>query len=163
MLPRCPISRVFTIAASLVFGLTVLFSASSAYAQPSGGDIGLGGQVGEPTGVSLKVYQPGSVSYDFLAAFDLEDFFFLNVHGIFQRQLGDPDNLYLFYGPGGFVGIHDRPWNKDDDVALGISGRIGLSLFIEEFEIYGQLTPRIEVAPRTNGEVGGGVGFRYYF
>jgi hypothetical protein len=38
-----------------------------------------------------------------------------------------------------------------------------LNVIIERFEIYAQITPRISVVPDTEGDVGGGVGLRYYF
>ncbi len=155
-------SRSTLIGAVFILGLC-LFSVSSASAQEVSGDIGLGGQVGEPAGITLKAYNPGGMSYDFLAAFDLDDFFYLNVHGTFERSISDDGQVNVFYGPGGFVGLYDRPRDLDDELALGISGRLGLNFYVEQFEIYVQVTPRIEVVPATNGDVGGGLGFRYYF
>lgn len=142
--------------------LLVLLAVPSAYAQ-RGGTTGLGGQVGEPSGLTLKLYNPGAVSYDFLAAWDLDDFFFLNVHGLYERPLGNERNLRFFYGPGVFVGFRDRPREDDDDVVVGISGSLGLSFWVDRFEVYGQITPRLSVLPDTDGDVGGGLGIRFYF
>lgn len=147
----------------VLVGVIVGLCASPAAAQDFEDNIGLGGQIGEPSGITMKVYEPGGMSYDFLAAFDLDDFFYLNVHGLFERQIDDDENLNLFYGPGAFVGIYDRPRDRDDDVALGVSGRVGINFYIEEFELFAQITPRIEVIPATDGDIGGGLGFRYYF
>lgn len=145
---------------ALLFLVCLLFSTAS-YAQPANGQTGIGGQIGEPSGVTLKLYNPNGLSYDFLAAFDLDNFFFLNVHGLYHRPIEDIEGeVNVFYGPGGFIGIHDR---GDDEVALGISGTVGLNYLIEQFEIYAQITPRFEVIPRTDGEIGGGLGVRFYF
>jgi hypothetical protein len=46
---------------------------------------------------------------------------------------------------------------------IGISGQFGLNFFVEQFEVFLQLTPRLHVLPATDGDVGGGVGLRYYF
>ena len=67
-------------------------------------------------------------------------------------------NYYL--GPGAFVIIKER---RDDDILLGISGNFGINFFIERFEVFLQITPRLSVVPDTDGDVCGGVGLRYYF
>ncbi len=142
----------------------------SAQAQRAPGQLGLGGQVGSPSGITLKVYNPNTISYDFLAAWDLGDFFFLNVHGLYERplQLEGTSGVEYFFGPGGYIGFEDRddgPRRRDDDdVVLGISGRLGINIPVEQrFEFFMQVTPRINLIPDTEGDLGGGVGLRYYF
>lgn len=144
----------------LVFGTVFTFSAA---AQRSAGSAGIGAQFGQPTGLTLKIYNPSGMSIDFLAAWDLSDFFFLNVHGLYERPLGSTDNLFYFVGPGAFIGVRDRGEFRDDDVALGISGTLGLSIVFGPVELFGQVTPRLELVERTDGDVGGGAGFRFYF
>ena len=144
------------------FLLIAFFIASPADAQPTGGDVGLGLQIGDPSGITLQFYNPGGTTWDFLAAWDIDDFFFLNVHALYYRDLGDDPRLHLFYGPGAFVGFRDRG-SRDDDVVLGISGTVGLGFMIEEFQIFGSVTPRLSIVPGTNGNVGAGIGVRYWF
>ena len=147
------------------FCLALLMSAmavSDAQAQRQPGAIGIGGQIGQPSGITLMVYNPSAMSYDFLAAWDTDDFFFLNAHGLFERHLGNRGQLHFFYGPGAFIGFRDRD-EGDDDTVAGLSGRVGLGLLIDRFEIYGQVTPRLALTPGTEGDVGGGLGFRFYF
>ncbi len=146
----------------LILGVIVTHT-SPAAAQNVDGNIGLGGQVGQPAGISLKVYNPERMSFDFLAAYDLDNFFFLNVHGLFERPISDNEALNLIYGPGVFIGTYNRPRGADDDVALGVSGRIGLNYYIKQFELFIQITPRLEITPTTTADLGGGLGFRYYF
>lgn len=134
-----------------------------AQAQRAPGDVGIGGQIGNPSGVTLKVYRERFPSYDFLAAWDLDDFFFLNAHLLYEEHLGNSQNVHFFFGPGGFLGVNDRPADREDDAVIGLSGRVGLNVIVERFEIYGQVTPRISVVPDTEGNVGGGVGIRFYF
>lgn len=143
----------------LAVGLILLVRPTAA--QPAG-DVGLGLQVGTPSGVTLQFYNPGGTSWDFLAAWDIDDFFFLNVHALYYRGLGSDSRLHLFYGPGAFVGFRDRG-SSDDDVVLGISGTVGIGFMIDAFQIYGAVTPRLSVMPSTDGDVGAGVGVRYYF
>lgn len=146
----------------LLLGIVLLTSAP-AEAQRRPGGVGFGGQIGEPSGVTIKVYNPNAVSYDFLAAWNLDDFFYLNVHGVYERHLNDEGSAHFFFGPGGFVGLRDRPRDEDDDVVLGISGTFGVNYFIERAELFAQVTPRLSLVPDTDGDVGGGIGVRFYF
>jgi len=141
--------------------LALVASPEDARAQAPRGNVGLGGQIGEPSGLTLKVYRRPGFAYDFLAAWDLDDFFFLNVHGLYERPLEDSP-LRWYLGPGGFVGIANRG-RGDDEVVLGVSATVGLNFFAEQFEVFLQLTPRLALTPDTDGDLGGGIGLRYYF
>lgn len=156
-------NRAAGIVTTLAFVCLCIAIVSPAQAQRRSGDLGLGGQIGEPSGITLKIYNPSSVSYDFLAAWDLDDFFFLNVHGTYERRVGNNPNVRFFFGPGGFIGFRDRGRDRDDDVVAGISGTFGISFWVEQFEIYARLTPRLSVVPDTDGDLGGGLGLRFYF
>ncbi len=145
---------------TLCLAVLLLFSFSApALAQRPPGDFGVGGVIGDPSGISLKFYQRSDFSYDFLVAWDLNDFLFLNAHGLFERPLQNAP-FRFFYGPGGYIGILDR--GRDNDVVLGISGNFGLSYFIEQFDIFVQVTPRFNVVPSTDGDLGAGIGVRFY-
>ena len=62
------------------------------------------------------------------------------------------------------MGFRDQPRDRDDDTVAGLSATAGLGfLFSERFELYGQVTPRIALTPATEGDIGGGIGFRVYF
>lgn len=147
------------IAAFLFFSLGNL---STAEAQPQGRNVGLGGQIGSPSGVTLKMATPGrAFAWDFLAAWDLGDFFFLNMHGNFQEWVDPETNVGFYYGPGGFVGFYER--RNDTDAVFGLSVMGGVNLFVERFEFFAQIMPQLEVIPSTDGHFRGGVGLRYYF
>jgi hypothetical protein len=158
------------IGALLVLGLFLGAAfAPGAHAQRTSGSVGLGGQVGEPSGLTLKFYNEDTPSYDFLAAWSLvDDNFFLNGHALWNypieaENLDADQQLEWFVGPGGFLRIVDAGSN-DDEAEIGISGTVGLNFVLDQrFEFFGQITPRIAVIPDTDGDVGGGIGFRYYF
>lgn len=132
---------------------------NNALSQRASGDVGIGVQVGKPTGLTLKFYNQGT-STDILAAWDWDNFFFLNVHAIFDTHLNDENTIHLFYGPGGFIGIHDEPGDNRTD--FGISGNFGLDFLINNFEIFVQATPRLSLENTDNFNMGGGIGFRFY-
>lgn len=123
--------------------------------------LGVGGQLGEPSGVTLKVYNANAPSYDFLAAWSLQDDnVFLNGHLLFENRISTTNldrPLEWFVGPGAFVGLSGNG-------VLGVSGTIGLNLILtDQLSIYGRVTPRLGLAPSTRGDVGGGLGIQYFF
>lgn len=152
----------FLLAGLLAAGLFFSFS-NIAFAQRPDG-VGIGIQLGRPSGLSLNLPTNGRASIDLLAAWDLDDFFFLNGHALFQQSIGSDPQLGLFYGPGAFIGVRDRGrWEFSDEVYAGISGTIGLNYFIDRFEIYLRATLRLQLIDETDGGAGGGLGLRYYF
>lgn len=149
----------FALTAAL--GLALL-AAGPAQSQDRSGTA-IGGQIGSPAGLTLKIDQGGGPAIDLLAAFDLDNFFFLNGHLLFEEGVGQEAGLHVLYGPGAFVGVHDRPTGQSDEVGLGLSGTLGLGFYVRQFEIYLRVTPRLEVLPSTGGDIGGGLGARWFF
>jgi hypothetical protein len=152
--------RALAITTALLIGVGISSSGAMAQTNTPPGSWGLGGQIGSPSGISLKWYDAPGRAYELLGAWDLDDFFFLNLHMLFERPLPESP-LNFYYGPGAFIGVHER--RRDDDLVLGISGNFGLNFFTERFEVFLHLTPRLNLVPNTNGRIGGGVGIRYYF
>src|SRR5690606_2675290 len=66
-------------------------------AQGPATDVGLGGQICYPSGVTLKLYQRFGLAYEFFASWDLDRFFFLNGHVLFERLIPDSP-LHYFIG-----------------------------------------------------------------
>ncbi len=151
-----------TILAALLVGLCV--GALPAQAQRTSGAAGLGVQAGEPSGVTLKIYNADAPSYDVLAAWSFNDFLFLNGHALFEQRLSAQNveqPVHWFIGPGAYIGVRD---DDGSEAGLGISGTIGLDILLaEQFELYIQATPRFELISETEPNIGGGLGLRYYF
>jgi len=148
-----------------LFGLVMFFTnLPIQYAQRPSPSVGIGFQAGDPTGLSLQFYKSRGMTTDILFAYHFDNFFFLNVHGLWDTHLDRGEHFHLYYGPGGFVGIRTfKNEPRTDEVAAGISGNLGLNLVLSRFEIFGQVTPRLEVTPATNLDIGGGVGLRFFF
>ena len=126
--------------------------------------LGIGVHIGEPTALSVQ-YQPrGGMAADFLFAYDLNDYLFINGHGLWKRTLDDGGHFSFYYGPGAFVllrGPRRDRWN--DDAQLGLSGNFGLSFRFSRIDLFAQITPRFSVVPATEFGVGGGFGGRFWF
>lgn len=160
--------RFCALAGALVLALALLPSAAHGQTRPQG-TVGLGGQVGDPSGVTLKLYRSQGLgleryltvsAFDFLAAWDLDNFFYLNAHVLTERPIEDsPLNYYL--GPGLVFGVRDE--RPGSDVVLGVSAQFGLNFFVDAFEVFLHLTPQLHLVPETEGRFGGGLGLRYYF
>ncbi len=144
----------------LLITLALAFKVDILLAQRVNGEVGIGAQVGQPTGVTLKIFRERA-SLDFLAAYNWDDFFFLNVHSIYDVHLNDRNTSHFFYGPGGFIGVRDRRGN--DQVELGVSASFGLDFIFDKIEIFVQATPRLALSPGTEFDMGGGAGLRIYF
>lgn len=147
-----------TARAALVAGVLFVAGFSDARAQGTErhGDFGLGGQVGTPTGLTVKWYPRRTFAFDVLARWNLEDFF--NLHGLREWSF-DVSPLHVFLGPGVVLGRDEA----SDDPLTGLSGMLGANFFLERFEVHFQVTPRVLVSPDLDGELGWGVGLRYYF
>jgi hypothetical protein len=145
-----------------LFALVVASVSSRSYGQ-SDRDIGVGIQLGSPTGLTVKLHADDRTSYDFLAAWDLDDFFFVNAHFLWERRVeeGVDQDLRMFYGPGAFIGFFDR--NAGDEAGLGVSGTAGAAMWFGAVELYIQITPRFSLIPDTDFAIGGGLGARLYF
>ncbi|MDX1477824.1 MAG: hypothetical protein R3301_08945 [Saprospiraceae bacterium] len=148
--------------AGLIATMLLVCLVVPANAQRASGDVGIGAHIGQPTGLSLKFYKP-TTSVDVLAAWDLDDFFYINVHGIWDEHLNDAQTVHFYYGPGVFLGLRDRGGDvRRDETAFGVSGAFGIDFLIRRFELFAQLTPRIELIESTDFDLGGGIGFRFY-
>ncbi|MCB0551519.1 MAG: hypothetical protein KDD19_28395 [Phaeodactylibacter sp.] len=151
---------------SALFVALLVFAFSSGLQAQRPGGVGIGVQLGDPSGLSLNLPTSGRASIDLLAAWDLDNFFFLNGHALFMQPLGSVPELGVFYGPGLFIGVRDRDtrrWDFEDEIYAGLSGTVGLNYFINQFEIYLRATLRLQLIDKTDGSAGGGLGLRYYF
>ena len=144
-------SRLF----SLLAGAFLVFTlgTSDARAQST---TWIGGEIGDPSGLVLRPDYDGGSSLEFMAAWDLDEFFFLNVHRMSETPIQPGRPLYFMIGPGIFVGVQDQP--TDEEVVFGVSGRVGLGFGGEGYRVYGAVTPRLSVVPDTDGQVGGSIG-----
>lgn len=141
-------------------------SAYVVQAQRPSPSVGIGFQVGAPTGLNLQFYRAGGMSTDLLFAWDLHNFFFVNIHGLWDHHLDRADRVHFYYGPGLFLGIHDRKYREefgDNNPVFGVSGNFGLNVVFGRAELFGQLTPRLAVTPGTDFDLGGGAGLRFFF
>ena len=162
---RCSLSRAAIFGFFLLI-FNLLFQNDLSAQQ--GGSVGVGFQAGAPTGLNLHFRGTKPMRLDILFAWDFDDddrdFFFVNVHGLFFKPLSASPRFNFCYGPGAYIGIRDdNRRDRDNDTVLGFSGNFGLNMEIERFDIFLQLTPRLDIVPSTDFDMGGGLGARFFF
>ncbi len=124
---------------------------------PSDAQTAIGGQIGDPTGISIKAGQ-GRGAVMLAVGWDLSDSITAEAHYLLQdrRPRGSASDVRFFYGPGVFVNARDNR-----KTIAGISLGVGLGIMIApEIEVYGILSPRLQLINRTDFDVGGGIGAR---
>jgi hypothetical protein len=136
----------------------LLLHARPSKAQRSVGSTTFGVQVGQPGGITGKLYRASPIAYDALVTTDGDDFVSLYVHRLWERPL--PDSLvHLYVGPG--VLLEGRSLQTDPTPQAGLSAEAGLNFFIEQFEVFLHVTPALRLAPAWGTRWGGSVGLRY--
>lgn len=143
--------------------LTVLVVCSTAKAQHSG--LGLGVILGEPTGLSLKLWAGKNAAIDGAAAWSLGKKSSLHLHAdyllhnfnLFTVQTG---RLPLYYGIGGRIKFRD-----DDDDRVGLRIPVGIDYLFSNapLDIFLEVVPLLDLIPNTDFDMNGGLGIRYFF
>ena len=136
--------------------LPALLALALCLAAPARAQFAIGGQLGDPTGLSLK-FGSGSGALILAAGWDLNDSVSAEGHYLLRarRLQGADTNIRLFYGPGVFLQSNDNRTNAG--VSLGVGLETNLA---REIELYGLVSPRLRLVEDTDFDLGGGVGLR---
>jgi hypothetical protein len=145
----------------------VLTTGMVGIAQASHGDVGLGIQAGIdiPTGLTAKFWLDQTSAIDAAVGWNLiHDRISMSAGYLYHFPLSvRSGDLFVYVGVGGILGI----WGDDsrDNGDLRLSGRIpvGLEFIYDPISFYGELDPIIDLIPATDIDIGGGIGFRFYF
>lgn len=125
-------------------------------AAPPPGRLGLGAQIGDPTGLVGRWYFREDAAVDLLAAWGFDRSLVGTIHATYAYAIPDSP-LGFFLGPGALVGRTAR-----SDIRLGISALMGLQYFTGRFEVFLQARPGMELRPASRVRIGGAAGLRYY-
>lgn len=142
----------------LIF-FTGLLLPTSSVAQRQSGAVGVGGQVGYPGGLALKLYRPDPIVYDGVLSTDGEDFVVGHFHRLREQPLPDSP-LHLYVGPGVVLGLDHLA--QSPHLRLGVSAEAGLNFYAERFEVFLHVTPALRFLPDARVALDGNVGLRYY-
>lgn len=147
----------------IILVLFITIFSSAFYAQERG--LGLGIILGEPTGISGKLWLDKDKAIDFGLAYSLADShesFSIHIDNLYH--VNDLiDALYLmpvYYG----FGARFRVGDKRDD-SFGVRGVIGVLLYLDEapVDFFFEIAPVFKLLPETALGLDIGLGGRYYF
>jgi hypothetical protein len=140
--------------------IAILFT-SSIKSQTRG--FGIGIVLGEPTGLSAKLWTGNSNAFDFAAAWSFRG----SGHVLLQADYvwhtanlltSGTGRLPFYYGIGGRIILADDP-------LLGVRIPLGLNYQFSEapLDIFVEIVPILDLTPETDFDVGGGLGIRFWF
>jgi hypothetical protein len=141
----------------IIFSLSVI---DETHAQNRPGNTELGIILGEPTGISLKMWQSGTSAIDAAVAWSFGRKGSMYIHANYLKhhpQSVNRGTFYLYYGLGARALLRDDP-KFGARIPLGLQYIIPNSRLTFFFEV----SPILDLAPATQFDVGGGVGIRYF-
>jgi hypothetical protein len=148
---------------STVFGLVVLLCVFTHAASADSGRFGLGVMLGEPSGVSAKLWLMESSAVDAVVAWSFVNNPSVTVHAdylfhFFNVITVREGRLPLYLGIGGAVSISDDP-------DFGARIPVGLSYLFADapLDIFLEAAPIFLFYPATTFDFSGGIGIRFYF
>lgn len=141
--------------------LIAVLVCGSVQAQDRG--FGLGVILGEPTGISGKLWTGHGIAIDGAVAWSFEKESSMHLHGdilhhSFNRARVDEGKLMLYYGIGGRVKL-------EDESKVGIRVPLGINyLFANSpLDFFLEIVPILDLAPKTDFSLNGAIGIRYFF
>lgn len=133
---------------------------NTAHAQYRPGSTELGVVLGEPTGVSIQVWQSGTTAIDGALAWSFGRHDHVHIHADYLKhdQLSvDRGSLTFYYGIGARAILAD-------DARFGARIPVGLHYVIPDsrFSLFFEVAPVLDLIPATDFDVNGGIGVRYF-
>ena len=143
---------------SFLFITVSIFSVSHAQYRP--GNTELGVILGEPTGISLQIWQTGTTAIDGALAwsFGRNDKIHIHADYLLHNPLEvNRGSLTFYYGIGGRAIL-------TDEARFGARIPVGLEYIIPDSRIslFFEVAPIFDLIPATDFDVNGGIGVRYF-
>ena len=150
----------------LSFILYIFLVCFNANSQDKG--FGLGIIIGEPTGLSFKGWlsQTGAVDVGLAYSFVNEGSMHVHVdylhhmYGVFNVESG---KMPLYVGIGGRIKIKNNKGNNDNRFGVRIPFGIVYMFGSAPVDVFLELAPILDLTPKTDFSINGGLGFRYFF
>ena len=133
-------------------------------------NVGLGIMLGEPTGISFKLWNRQTTAWDAGAAWSFVGGKYFQIHGDFLLHnfnlfRVDTGRMAFFYGVGARIKFGSTTDSGDTKTVLSLRVPVGISYEFEKtpIELFLEVAPMLNLTPATEVDIAGGVGFRYYF
>jgi len=132
-------------------------------AQSHKGDFGVGIQLGEPSVITGKIWMDNDNAVDMGLGWSIghESRLIMQgdyVHHLYNIVKVNKGTLPLYYGVGGRLILG----NSDN---LGVRVPLGADYLVQDqpIEIFFEIAPVLDLAPKTEPDINAGIGVRYYF
>lgn len=132
--------------------------------------VGLGIMLGEPTGISFKIWNRQTVAWDAGAAWSFVGGKYFQIHGDFLLHnfnllKVETGRMAFYYGAGARIKFGSSDTTANSDTVLSLRVPIGLSYEFERtpVELFLEVVPMLDLVPSTEVQMAGAIGFRYYF
>ncbi|KAB2908624.1 MAG: DUF3996 domain-containing protein [Ignavibacteriales bacterium] len=139
----------------------LLFSASSIFAQVGG--FGAGIIVGEPTGLSAKLFLSKDHAIDAAVAWSFKKEAALHIHADYLYHDNDflkvrSGRLPVYFGIGGRIKLQEKS-------RIGVRVPVGMAYEFPKapFDIFLEIVPLLDIVPDTHFDFNSAIGVRYYF
>jgi len=151
--------------------ITVFLFAALVCASVSGQGLGVGIIAGNPTGVCAKKWLSNGNAIDGAAAWSFEGQGAFQLHADYLWHHDIPsisECLYgwtpLYYGVGGRVGFYEGNRRHDGETRAGVRIPVGVTHLFENapLDVFVEVVPTLDVAPRTTLKWDAAVGLRFY-
>ena len=129
------------------------------------GNVGIGVILGEPTGLSAKLWTSANTAFDLGLAWSFSGNGNFHIHGdylfhrfgVFNVSKGA---LPLYFG----VGVR-MLFRDDADDNIGIRFPIGIEYFFDDLPlaVFVEIVPILDLTPSSDFDINGGLGGRFYF
>ncbi len=144
----------------ILFFLLVVCAASS-YSQSK---FGLGIILGEPTGLSAKLYLDNTSSVDAAIGWSNYRYSAMHIHADYLYNITKlSSEVPLYVGIGGRIKIKKIEKNQDTKLAVRIPVGITYEPTSKPIDLFIEIVPMMDLTPSTEFIWNAGAGIRYYF
>jgi hypothetical protein len=146
-----------------------------AYA-PMGRGFGLGVMIGEPTGLTAKIWTGGDVAWALSIGNSYLGSLRIGADYLWHFNAFNSNVINMYAGPGIAVGIgessgwwyssREKTWYKQpNDIGVGIRGLFGINIVPRNtpIEFFGEVGLMVGVLPATHSNIEAALGVRFYF
>lgn len=167
--------KTFKYALLLIMSFLILTPESNAFS-PKGRNFGIGVIVGEPTGLTAKIWTQKDIALALSIGNSYLGSLRIGMDYLWHFNAFNSSAVNLYAGPGVAVGIgessgwwykdKDQKWYKgSDEIGLGVRGVLGINIVPRDspIEIFGEAGLMVGVLPGTYANFEGALGIRFYF
>ena len=148
--------KLVGIGAALAFVLAMGLAPTRGYCKGTG----IGVQVGEPTGITLKMWQDETHALQLASAWSFIEpqALILQADYLIHNPMGNRPS-YSYFGIGGRIKF------EEEESRLGVRVPLGLDYFMEgaPLDVFIEFAPILNLAPKTEITFAGALGVRYNF